>query len=61
MQALCAFRGVDFFQFFYAGDNLDCPDWDPRSLGERARLDDKEKIALLAVELARRIDRAEKP
>ena len=23
MQALCDFRGTDFFQFFYAGDNLD--------------------------------------
>ena len=55
MQALCDFRGVEFFQFFYAGDNLDHSDWDPRSLSGHSRLDDKQKIALLAFELAARI------
>lgn len=56
MQAMCDLRGVEFFQFFYAGDNLDHSKWDPRSLGGKVRLDDKEKIALLAFELARRIE-----
>jgi len=56
MQALCDFRGVEFFQFFYAGDNLDHPQWDPRSLSGNVRLNDKEKIALLAFELACRIE-----
>jgi len=56
MQAMCDFRGVEFFQFLYAGDNLDHSKWDPRSLSGLARLDDKEKIALLAFELARRIE-----
>lgn len=56
MQAMCNFRGVDFFQFLYAGDNLDHTQWDPRSLSGSARLDDKEKIALLAFELACRIE-----
>ncbi len=55
MQALCDFRGVEFFQYLYAGDNLDHSDWDPRSLPAHARLDDKEKIAMLAFELAVRI------
>ena len=55
MQAMCNFRDVEFFQFLYAGDNLDHSDWDPRSLSGDARLDDKEKIALLAFELACRI------
>lgn len=55
MQAMCSFRGVEFFQFLYAGDNLDHSDWEPRSLSGDARLDDKEKIVLLAFELARRI------
>lgn len=55
MQAMCDFRGVEFFQFFYAGDNLDHPEWDPRSLSGHARLSDKEKITLLAFELACRI------
>ena len=51
MQAMCDFRGVEFFQFLYAGDNLDHSNWDPRSLSGNARLDDKQKIALLALEL----------
>ena len=57
MQALCDFRNVEFFQFLYAGDNLDHSSWDPRSLDGDIRLDDKEKIALLAFELAVRISR----
>ncbi len=57
MQALCDFRGVEFFQFLYAGDNLDHSGWDPRSLSGTARLADKEKIALLAFELARAIEK----
>ena len=56
MQAMCDFRGVDFFQFLYAGDNLDHPQWQPRSLSNHAKLDEKEKIALLAVEFAYRIE-----
>ena len=55
MQAMCNFRGVEFFQYFYAGDNLDHPQWDPRSLSGHARLSDTEEIALLAFELASRI------
>ena len=56
MQAMCDFRNVEFFQFFYAGDSLDHSKWDPRSLSGQARLDDKEKIALLAFELACKIE-----
>ena len=56
MQAMCDFRGVEFFQFLYAGDNLDHSNWDPRSLSGNARLEDKEKIALLAFELACKIE-----
>ena len=60
MQAMCNFRSVEFFQFLYAGDNLDHSQWDPRSLSGIARLDDKEKIALLAFELAYRIEEEKK-
>lgn len=55
MQAMCDFRGVEFFQFLYAADNLDHSAWEPRSLSAGARLEDKEKIALLAFELGCRI------
>ena len=60
MQAMCDFRGVEFFQFLYAGDNLDHSTWDPRSLSGSARLDDKEKIAMLAFELAVKIEEMKK-
>ena len=60
MQAMCDFRGVDFFQFLYAGDNLDHSNWDPRSLSGTSRLEDKEKIAMLALELAVKIEEGEK-
>ena len=56
MQAMCNFRGVEFFQFLYAGDNLDQAHWDPRSLSGLERLDEKERIALLALELAIKIE-----
>ncbi len=55
MQAVCDFRGTEFFQFFYAGDNLDHSTWDPRSLSGDARLDDKTKIMFLAFELGLKI------
>ncbi len=55
MQALCNFRENDFFQFFYAGDNLDHSQWQPRSISGETRLDDKSKIALLAFELGLKI------
>lgn len=60
MQAAADFRGADFFEFFYAGDNLDQPVWDSRSLAGHARLDDKGKIALLAFELGVKIMEREK-
>ncbi len=56
MQAMCDFRGVEFFQYLYAGDNLDGDHWDPRSLSGHIKLDDKEKILLLAFELASKIE-----
>ena len=56
MQAMCSFRHTDFFTYYYAGDNLDHTSWDPRSLSNHARLDDKAKIALLAFELGLKIN-----
>ena len=44
MQVLCNFRGIDFFQYLYAGDNLDHPKWDPRSISGNSKLNEKEKI-----------------
>ena len=59
MQAVCDFRETEFFQFFYAGDNLDHSSWDPRSLAGETRLDDKTKIVFLAFELGLKIMKAQ--
>lgn len=55
MQALCDFRGTEFFQYFYAGDNLDHSTWNPRSISGDSRLDDKTRIVFLAFELGLKI------
>ena len=41
LMALAQFRGIDVFEFFYAGDNLDREQWNPRSLSTHAKLDEK--------------------
>lgn len=53
--ALAQFRGKEAFIFFYAGDNLDGEGWDERSLSNHASIDTKDRVAMLALELARRI------
>ena len=57
LQAVADFRGFDFFTFFYAGDNLDLPEWDKRSLSGDVKLDEKSRIALLALELGYKISK----
>ena len=54
--ALAKFRNKEVFQFFYAADNLDNVEWDIRSLDNSAKLDDKIKIGLLAIEFASKIN-----
>lgn len=56
MSAVAKFRNKDFFQFFYAADNLDSSKWDKRSLSNDDRLSEKEKIIYLALELAMIMD-----
>ena len=58
--ATCKYLGCDYFTFYYAGDNLDHSTWDPRSLSGTSRLEDKEKIALLALELAVKMEEEKK-
>lgn len=53
--ALADFREKDIFQFFYAADNLDQEEWDMRSLSNSANLIQKDRIALLAMEIAERM------
>ena len=53
--AVAKFRGKGLVHFFYAADNLDSEEWDARSLSNESNLEEKDKIAVLALELARRI------
>lgn len=53
--AVAQFRGKEVLQFFYAADNLDSEEWDARSLSNNAMVEEKDRIALLALELAVRI------
>ena len=55
--AVADFRGFDLFTFFYAADNLVGNDWDIRSLYGEVKLDEKSKIAYLALELAYKISK----
>ena len=57
INAVAQFRNKDIFQFFYAADNLDSTKWDKRSLGNSDLLSEKEKIGLVAIELADRINK----
>lgn len=52
IQAVCNFREIDLLTFFYAGDNLDIPNWDKRSLAGDIKLDQKMGVAMLALEMA---------
>lgn len=49
--AVAEFRGKDVFQFFYVADNLDSEEWDQRSLSNSANVLEKDRIALLAMEM----------
>ena len=57
LQAVCNFRECELFIFFYAGDNLAGEKWDERSLSGDIKLDEKSRIAYLALELACKIDK----
>ena len=50
--ALAAFRGVQICQFFYAADHLSEEAWDMRNLANHADLDEKDKVANLAIQIA---------
>ncbi|KXT84824.1 nucleoside phosphorylase [Streptococcus panodentis] len=50
--ALAAFRNIKVCHFFYAADHLSEEAWDMRNLANHADLDEKDKIANLAVQIA---------
>ena len=50
--AVCQRLNIDYFTFYYAGDNLDATVWDERSLSGLVNIDKKKEVLLLALELA---------
>lgn len=56
LQAVCNFRKIDLFTFFYAADNLANEYWDKRSLSGKTKIDEKMQVVELALDLAFRID-----
>ena len=57
--AVAQFRRKNVLQFFYAADNLDAEVWDQRSLSNHARVEDKDAVAVLAIDAALSIAQAE--
>jgi len=55
--AVCQREGIDYFTFYYAGDNLDSVEWDERSLSGMVNIDKKKKVMTLALELALEMDK----
>ena len=51
IMAAAQFRGVDVYQYLYAADNLDCTEWEIRSLGSES-LSEMEKYLLIAFDIA---------
>ncbi len=56
LAAVAKFRGVRFAQFFWAGDNLDAPEWDERSLSGRGATIG-EKVFAAAVETGKNMQK----
>lgn len=54
LQALCDFKGVDYYTFFYTGDLLDAPKWEQRILCNELEKDHQLTNFLVALEIAAR-------
>ena len=50
--ALANFRKISICHFFYAADHLSEEAWDMRNLANHADLDEKDKVANLAIQIA---------
>lgn len=53
--AICKRKKINYFTFYYAGDNLDATSWEERSIGEITMLDKKKEVTHLALNLAYKI------
>lgn len=57
LAAVCKFKNLNYFTFYYAGDNLDSTEWEKRSIDQLSNFDKKTKVPSLALELAYMIEK----
>ena len=57
--AICKYKHINYFTFYYAGDNLDSGEWEERSINQLSNFDKKINVPILALELAYRIEKKE--
>lgn len=50
--SVCEAKNLDYFTFYYAGDNLDSTTWEERSLSELTNFDKKQQVMLLALDFS---------
>ena len=50
--SVCQRLGIDYFTFYYAGDNLDSTVWEERSLSGLTEFEKKQEVVYLALNLA---------
>lgn len=53
--AVCKRKNLDYFTFYYAGDNLDAVEWEERSINGLTNIDKKDQVMNLALELAHKL------
>lgn len=53
--SVCKRLNIDYFTFYYAGDNLDSTEWEERSLQGLTNIEKKKEVMYLALELALKI------
>ena len=58
--AVCKYKNLHYFTFYYAGDNLDATEWEERSISQLTNFDKKTKVPILALELAHKIEHNKK-
>lgn len=58
--AVCKYKKLHYFTFYYAGDNLDATEWEERSITQLSNFDKKTKVPILALELAHKIENNKK-
>lgn len=54
--AVCKRNNINYFTFYYAGDNLDAVEWEERSLNGLVNIDKKKEVMNLALKLSLKIN-----